>query len=66
MNIINCNLAWFLHDLLSLADRGFVFGLINTYVKTLFSKQQSLTQLPHHENYSILSSLKVITNKYYI
>lgn len=66
MNIINCNLAWFLHDLLSLADRGFVFGLINTYVKTLFSKQQSLTQLPYHENYSILSSLKVIINKYYI
>lgn len=60
MNIINCNLAWFLHDLLSLADRGFVFGLINTYMKTLFSKQQSLlTQLPHHEHYSTLSSLKV-------
>lgn len=60
VNIINCNLGWFLHDLLSLADRGFVFGLINTYVKTLFSKQQSLLiQLPHHENYSTLSSLKL-------
>lgn len=59
--VINYNLAWFLHDLLSLADRGYVFGLINTYVKTLFSKQQSLlVQLPHHENYSALSSLKVI------
>lgn len=61
MNIINCNLAWFLHDLVSLADRGFVFGLINTYVKTLFSKQQSLLNQPiHHESYSTLSSLKVI------
>ncbi|XP_025407791.1 dedicator of cytokinesis protein 7 isoform X2 [Sipha flava] len=60
VNIINCNLAWFIHDLLSLADRGFVFGLINTYVKTIFSKQQSLLiQLPHHENYSALSSLKL-------
>lgn len=59
MNIINCNLAWFLHNLLSLADRGYVFGLINTYVKTVFSKQQSFTE-QEHEHYSILISLKVI------
>lgn len=62
MSIINCNLAWFLHDLLTLADRGFVFGLINMYVKTLHSKEISLAQLPQDENYSTLSSLKVIPN----
>lgn len=70
MNSVNSNLAWFLHDLLSLADRGFVFGLINTYMNTLYSKQQNiLTQLSHHENYSTLSGLKVIIkgfNNFYI
>ena len=33
MNRLNACLAFFLHDLLSIMDRGFVFSLIRTYMK---------------------------------
>jgi hypothetical protein len=33
MEQLNACLAFFLHDLLSVMDRGFVFSLIKTYMK---------------------------------
>ena len=35
---LNACLAFFLHDLLSVMDRGYVFTLIRTYMKDLSSR----------------------------
>uniref|UniRef100_A0A8C3NL53 Uncharacterized protein n=1 Tax=Geospiza parvula TaxID=87175 RepID=A0A8C3NL53_GEOPR len=50
---LNTSLAFFLNDLLSIMDRGFVFGLIKTCYKQVSSKVYSLT------NPSNLASLKL-------
>ncbi|XP_038660625.1 dedicator of cytokinesis protein 8 isoform X1 [Scyliorhinus canicula] len=42
---INISLAFFLYDLLSLMDRGFVFNLIKIYCQQLSGKLQSLPTL---------------------
>ncbi|XP_069783742.1 dedicator of cytokinesis protein 8 isoform X2 [Narcine bancroftii] len=42
---INISLAFFLYDLLSLMDRGFVFNLIKSYYCQLSSKLQSIPTL---------------------
>ncbi|XP_078070451.1 dedicator of cytokinesis protein 8 isoform X2 [Mustelus asterias] len=42
---INISLAFFLHDLLSLMDRGFVFNLIRNYCCQLSAKLQSMPTL---------------------
>lgn len=39
---LNNSLAFFLFDLLSIVDRGFVFGLIRTYYKQMSAKIASL------------------------
>lgn len=41
MENLNSSLAFFLHDLLSVMDRGFVFSLIRTYSKDITSKATS-------------------------
>ncbi|XP_035782880.1 dedicator of cytokinesis protein 7-like [Anopheles albimanus] len=38
---INCSLAYFIFDLLSIMDRGFVYGLIKTYYKVIMTKSTS-------------------------
>ncbi|XP_055884538.1 dedicator of cytokinesis protein 7-like isoform X6 [Biomphalaria glabrata] len=40
---LNTNLAFFLHDLLSLMDRGFVFQLIRQYCRAMSSKIKQLS-----------------------
>ena len=35
---LNSSLAFFLHDLLSVMDRGFVFSLIRSYMKDVTSR----------------------------
>ena len=42
MEQLNACLAFFLHDLLSVMDRGFVYSLIKTYMKVLI---QCISQL---------------------
>ncbi len=37
---LNCSLAFFLNDLLSLVDRGFVFNLIRSYYKQVHAQTQ--------------------------
>uniref|UniRef100_A0A8C4T3H7 Dedicator of cytokinesis 6 n=2 Tax=Erpetoichthys calabaricus TaxID=27687 RepID=A0A8C4T3H7_ERPCA len=45
MERLNANLAFFLNDLLSLMDRGFVFSLIRTYCKQATQNPNSLISL---------------------
>lgn len=46
---LNSSLAFFLFDLLSIMDRGFVFGLINSYYKIMISKGGSIPELVHYK-----------------
>lgn len=46
---LNASLAFFIFDLLSIMDRGFIFGLINTYYKVLISKTSSSPDLIHYK-----------------
>lgn len=46
---LNASIAFFLFDLLSICDRGFVFGLINTYYKVMISKVLSVPDLTHYK-----------------
>ncbi|XP_065206218.1 dedicator of cytokinesis protein 7 [Planococcus citri] len=56
---MNCSLAFFLFDLLSIADRGFVFMLIKTYYKHMSTKISSLPDA--HTLYSLkLDFLRII------
>ncbi|XP_040270913.1 dedicator of cytokinesis protein 6 isoform X6 [Bufo bufo] len=50
---LNSSLAFFLNDLLSLMDRGFVFGLIRSYYKQINGK------LPKAPNPNVLISLRM-------
>ncbi|TFJ98337.1 sodium-dependent phosphate transporter 1 [Platysternon megacephalum] len=50
---LNSSLAFFLNDLLSLMDRGFVFGLVRTYYKQIGSR------LPSAQNPPALVALRV-------
>ena len=38
---LNASLAFFLHDLLSVMDRGFVFSLVKTYIRDVDSRMTS-------------------------
>ena len=40
---LNAALAFFLHDLLSVMDRGFVFSLIRTYLRDVSSRMTAGT-----------------------
>ena len=42
---LNACLAFFLHDLLSVMDRGYVFTLIRTYMKDLCTRSFDLCVL---------------------
>ncbi|KAL9706496.1 hypothetical protein quinque_010014 [Culex quinquefasciatus] len=46
---INCSLAFFIFDLLSIMDRGFVFGLIKTYYKVIMTKSSSTPDMIHYK-----------------
>lgn len=46
---LNASLAFFLFDLLSIMDRGFVFGLVNSYYKIMLAKISSNADLIHYK-----------------
>ncbi len=41
---LNSSLAFFLHDLLSVMDRGFVFSLVKSYMKDVSSRMTSASE----------------------
>ncbi|EDW80222.1 uncharacterized protein Dwil_GK21076 [Drosophila willistoni] len=46
---LNASLGFFIFDILSIMDRGFVFGLIKTYTKVLISKNASIPDLMNYK-----------------
>lgn len=46
---LNASLAFFIFDLLSIMDRGFVFGLIKVYYKVIISKSITTLDLIHYK-----------------
>lgn len=46
---LNASLAFFIFDLLSIMDRGFVFGLIKVYYKVIISKSLTSPDLIHYK-----------------
>lgn len=46
---LNASLAFFCFDLLSIMDRGFVFGLIKSYFKVVNTKNASIPDLIHYK-----------------
>lgn len=46
---LNASLGFFIFDLFSIMDRGFVFGLIKTYYKVLISKNASIPDLMNYK-----------------
>lgn len=46
---LNASLAFFLFDLFSIVDRGFVFGLIKVYYKVMISKSLTIPDLIHYK-----------------
>lgn len=46
---LNASLAFFVFDLLSIMDRGFVFGLIKSYYKLMASKIMTTPDLIHYK-----------------
>lgn len=46
---LNTSLAFFIFDLLSIVDRGFVFGLIKNYYKVMIFKNVSIPDLIHYK-----------------
>ncbi|XP_055593172.1 dedicator of cytokinesis protein 7 [Uranotaenia lowii] len=46
---INSSLAFFIFDLLSIMDRGFVYGLIKTYYKVIMTKSSSTPDMIHYK-----------------
>ncbi|KAG4065416.1 hypothetical protein HA402_002814 [Bradysia odoriphaga] len=46
---LNNSLAFFIYDLLSIVDRGFVFGLIKNYYKVMIFKNVSIPDLIHYK-----------------
>ncbi|XP_037960753.1 dedicator of cytokinesis protein 7 [Teleopsis dalmanni] len=46
---LNASLSFFVFDLFSIMDRGFVFGLIKTYYKVLISKNASIPDLMNYK-----------------
>lgn len=46
---LNASLAFFIFDLLSIMDRGFVFGLIRVYLKVIISKSITTLDLIHYK-----------------
>ncbi|TMW54842.1 hypothetical protein DOY81_000075 [Sarcophaga bullata] len=46
---LNASLSFFVFDLFSVMDRGFIFGLIKTYYKVLISKNASIPDLMNYK-----------------
>lgn len=46
---LNASLAFFIFDLLSIMDRGFVFSLIKVYYKVMISKSLTIPDLLHYK-----------------
>lgn len=60
---LNASLAFFIFDLFSIMDRGFVFGLIKTYYKGLKSKSSDNSDLIHYK----LEFLRIIcSHEHYV
>lgn len=60
---LNASLSFFIFDLFSIMDRGFVFGLIKIYYKVLISKNASIPDLM---NYKIDFLRIVCSHEHYI
>uniref|UniRef100_A0A1B0BZM0 Dedicator of cytokinesis protein 7 n=1 Tax=Glossina palpalis gambiensis TaxID=67801 RepID=A0A1B0BZM0_9MUSC len=60
---LNASLSFFIFDLFSIMDRGFVFGLIKTYYKVLISKNASIPDLM---NYKIDFLRIVCSHEHYV
>lgn len=60
---LNASLSFFIFDLFSVMDRGFVFGLIKTYYKVLISKNASIPDLM---NYKIDFLRIVCSHEHYV
>lgn len=59
---LNNSLAFFLFDLLSIMDRGFVFGLIRTYYKQMSAKIASLPDAVPLIHYKVRTFTSVFVN----
>lgn len=46
---LNASLAFFIFDLFSIMDRGFVFGLIKVYYKVIIAKSLTIPDLIHYK-----------------
>lgn len=46
---LNASLAFFIFDLLSIADRGFCFGLIKVYYKVIIARSVTIPDLIHYK-----------------
>jgi hypothetical protein len=51
---LNSSLAFFLHDLLSVMDRGFVFSLIGSYMRDMSSRMTSTSESLPLWHYQVL------------
>merc|ERR550519_1724346 len=61
MTQLNCCLAFFLHDLLSIMDRGFVFSLVKTYMKEVTLAVNANTETPDSNLWGLqLDFLRII------
>ncbi|XP_065358004.1 dedicator of cytokinesis protein 7 isoform X2 [Calliphora vicina] len=60
---LNASLSFFIFDLFSVMDRGFIFGLIKTYYKVLISKNASIPDLM---NYKIDFLRIVCSHEHYV
>ncbi|GBP46865.1 Dedicator of cytokinesis protein 6 [Eumeta japonica] len=63
---LNNSLAFFLFDLLSIMDRGFVFGLIRTYYKQMSAKIASLPDAVPLVHYKLAFLRIVCSHEHYI
>ena len=60
---LNSSLAFFLHDLLSVMDRGFVFALIRSYSKDITAKGKMFF---HFKNSKVISFQKICFKNLYL
>lgn len=65
---LNAHLAFFVHDLLSIMDRGFVFQLIKLYFKYFWSKIYIQADMVNHQLFSLrLDFLRIVcSHEHYI
>jgi len=63
---LNSSLAFFLHDLLSVMDRGFVFSLLRTYMKDMTSAINSSSESSSLWNLQLEFTRIVTSHEHYV